>query len=90
MTDPLEKAMAALLDEAGIPYVRPEIVRSDPTTLDFYLPTIDLYVELKQWHSPRLADQIAKVPVASDVMILIGRNSVDRLKKLIAAYDNST
>lgn len=52
--DPLELAFRQLCDEFGIRYVCPE---KDGGRLDFYLPDVDLYVEVKAHPTPRLHDQ---------------------------------
>jgi hypothetical protein len=76
MTSSLEKRFEGLLVEAGIEFARPERLDTDPTTLDYYLPAFDLYVELKGYHTPRLARQLERVPRRSSVLVLVGPQSV--------------
>ena len=76
------KQMVALFDGADIDFTRPERDRRDPTNLDFYLSTIDLYIEVKMFHTDRIAAQLAKVPEGKSVMVLIGPQSVAAFKRL--------
>lgn len=89
MTCPLEGQIAALLDRAGLPYIRPETNKDDPTTLDFFVPSLGLYIEVKQWHSDRIAAQLARVPAAADALVLVGRHSVERLLALFRALSEA-
>lgn len=83
MSDPLEKQFVAILDAAAIGYIRPDRDHDDPTTLDFYLPDLDLYIELKQYHSDRITRQLANLPENSNALVLIGRNSVHAFRAFI-------
>lgn len=85
MDDPLEQEMAALLDEAGISYIRPDRVSSEPTNLDFYIPALSLYIEVKAAHTPRIADQLALVPADRSALVLVGREAVKAFV-LLAGY----
>lgn len=58
MTDPMESKLAAILDGLGVSYVRDDAVSG----LDFYLPDYDLYIGVKQFHSDRIAEQMARRP----------------------------
>lgn len=60
ITDPVERVIADALDAAGIGYVH-EAADPDYTDgLDFRLEN-DLYIECKQFHSPRATEQMARV-----------------------------
>jgi hypothetical protein len=83
MPCPLEKQFALFLEERGIEYTRPERDPRDPTNLDFHLPAIDLYVEVKQYPTPRLSTQLAKLPDSSDALVLVGRRAVEKFLVLI-------
>lgn len=54
ITDPMEKLIADALDEAGEEY------EHEKNGLDFYLPRLDLYIEVKRFHSPRIAAQMER------------------------------
>lgn len=41
--------------------------------LDFYLPDLDIYIEVKQFHSDRIAKQMARRP---NVIAIQGRGAV--------------
>lgn len=85
MTDPLEKKMAAILERSGIEFTRPERDRNDPTNLDFYLPAFDVYIEVKQFHSDRIARQLASVPEKSTAIVLVGPSAIAAFERLCAA-----
>ncbi len=85
MTCPLEKRFVALLEQHGIGFTRPERDRTDPANLDFYIPAARLYVEVKQFHTPRIAGQLAKVRDNQSIMVLVGPGSVASFEMLLAA-----
>jgi hypothetical protein len=72
----LEKQLAGLLVAAGLAFTIPERDRNDPTTLDFYVVELDLYIEVKQFATPRIAAQLAKVPEHKTAIVLQGPNAV--------------
>lgn len=82
MTCPLEKKMVALLTKHAIDFRRPDRDKDDPTTLDFFLPDFALYVEVKQFHSPRISDQLAKVPQRTSAIVLMGPTAVEDFERL--------
>lgn len=82
MTCRLEKQLSILLRAAGIAFTLPERDVSDPTTLDFHLTDLDLYIEVKQFHTPRVSDQLAKVPERKTAIVLQGPNSVHDFARL--------
>lgn len=79
--DPMEAMIAYALDAAKIPYTR------EMNGLDFYLPTFDVYIEVKQFHSTRIADQMGRV---DNVIAAQGRGAVSLLCGLIAVYGQCT
>jgi hypothetical protein len=85
MTCRLEKQLDALLTKAGIGFTRPDRDRHDPTNLDFYLPDFNLYVEVKQYHSPRITGQLAQVPRQVSAIVLQGPNAVLDFEHLCTA-----
>lgn len=77
--DPMEKLIRDALRAAGIRY-REE---NDPTNrakLDFWLPDFGVYIEVKQFHSDRIAKQMAS---AENVIAVQGLLAVKFLAKLI-------
>ncbi len=57
MSDPVEKIVAEALTERGFKFDRDNAV-----DLDFYLPSTGVYIECKQFHTPRAIEQMARVP----------------------------
>lgn len=78
--DPMEQIIAEALTRAGIEFVTDE-GGGNPAGLDFYLPAADLHIEVKRFHSPRVADQMSRAP---NVICAQGEAAVNWLAKLIA------
>ena len=77
MTDPIEKIIATALTNAGLEY------KSDfggGAVLDFYIPQWDVHIEVKQFHSPRIAKQMAR---AENVIAIQGRNAAEWFATLL-------
>jgi hypothetical protein len=72
MTDPLERMLAEALTAAGIRFVT-DAGGGNPSRLDFRLPDHDIEIEVKRFHSPRIADQMAR---AENVIALQGEATV--------------
>lgn len=75
--DPMEGMIRAALTRAGIRFVEGD---RNPARLDFYLPEFDLYIEVKQFHSDRIAGQMAR---AENVIVAQGSKAVEALAALI-------
>lgn len=81
----MERLIAEALHDAGIRFTasdrnagRPQ--RPDDITLDFHLLDLDLYIEVKQFHSARIAKQME---AAENVIVAQGRAAVTALANLI-------
>ena len=57
--DPVEKIVAQALEDAGIEFVH-ESENPHTGVLDFYLSEHDVYLEVKAFHTPRIADQMSR------------------------------
>lgn len=55
-SDPVEDLVESALKSRAIPYER------DRLGLDFYLPDWGIYIEVKQFHSRRIAEQMSRTP----------------------------
>ena len=69
--DTLERMVEKALSEAGIQYV-PDRAGGSRAGLDFYLPDLDVHIEVKRFHSERTAEQIAR---AANVILLQGERA---------------
>lgn len=78
MDDPMEIAMASALRDAGIRFVLDDA----GSGLDFYLPDFDVYIEVKQFHSDRIAEQMAR---RKNVIAVQGIPSVAVFRRLFAS-----
>lgn len=58
--DPMEKIVREALDAANIFFVEEEDERA--LGLDFYLPIVDVHIEVKQFHSERISEQMSRAP----------------------------
>lgn len=77
--DPMERLIAEALDRAGIDYVT-DLGGGNPSNLDFRLSN-GVEIEVKRFHSPRIADQMAR---ADNVIAAQGEDAVKFLADLIA------
>lgn len=68
----LEKLIRDALADAGLRFVCEG--HGETRALDFYLPDDDLYIEVKQFHSERIAGQMAR---ADNVIAVQGAKTVD-------------
>lgn len=71
-TDPLERIVERALQRAKIRYV-PDRDGKVPENLDFHLPDLGVFVEVKAMHTPRISDQMARAP---NVIALQGEAAV--------------
>lgn len=67
--DPMEAGVRDALTQIGITFTEPS-----PLNLDFYLPDYGVHVEVKQFHSDRIAEQMSR---AENVIALQGRAAVN-------------
>ena len=84
-TDPLETEIATALDAAGIRY-ETDFGGGNPAALDFYLPHLDVYIEVKQFHSPRIAEQMSR---AENVIAIQGRQAMALFCELLGQRANN-
>lgn len=75
----MEKLIADALDAANVRYVT-DFAGRNPTGLDFYLPGTDVHIEVKQFHSPRIAEQMSRAP---NVIAVQGEKAVRFMAYLI-------
>ena len=78
INDPMERLIADALDEAGIGY-ETGLGGGNPSCLDFRLDN-GIEIEVKRFHSPRVADQMAR---ADNVIVAQGKGAVEFLAHLI-------
>jgi len=77
--DPLEEKLAEALTRAGLEFVRDK-GGANKSGLDFLLPRIGIEIEVKQFHSDRIAEQMARAP---NVIAVQGEASVRFLCDLL-------
>lgn len=75
--DPCEMVILDALEASGERVV-PE--SQNPTHMDFYLPRVDVHIEVKQYHSPRIEAQMAR---ADNVIAVQGIEAARWLADLI-------
>lgn len=78
LTDPLERTIAEALDFAGIGY-ETDLGGGNPSGLDFKLAN-GIEIEVKRFHSPRIAEQMSRVP---NVIAVQGKEAVEYLAEMI-------
>ena len=80
MKDPIEKIVADTLDAFGIAYHADGEKGNQDKRLDFYLPHHDLFIECKQFHTKRTADQLTR---HENVIVIQGKKAALFFKSLI-------
>lgn len=85
--DPIERIIQVALEAAMIEYVLEGEVPSAGQTLDFWLPAFGLYIECKQYHTPRIADQMSRAP---NIIVLQGRASAEFFANALTTGAGST
>lgn len=78
MTDPIERIVADALNRSKIAWVNERDPRSKG--LDFYLTDFDVHIEVKQFHTPRTAEQMMRSP---NVIVIVGRGAAEAFAKLL-------
>lgn len=82
--DPMERLVANALEAAGIEFRHGN---NNPVGLDFYLPEHDLHIEVKRFHSDRIAGQMAR---ADNVIAVQSEAAVRWLCDLITKEGESS
>ena len=77
--DPMEERTERWLTSNGIRYRRDDLSVSG-TQLDFYLIDFDVYIEVKRFHTDRIAKQMAR---AKNVIAVQGMESLAFLEHLV-------
>lgn len=77
MQDPMEKLIRDALIDIGEPFVEEN---KNLANLDFYLPRINVYIEVKQFHSKRISNQMER---ASNVIVAQGKEAIEALASMI-------
>lgn len=78
ISDFLEQAVADILTEKNISFIHES--QNNGSTLDFFLPDYNIYVEVKQYHTDRVLTQLRE---QENVILIQGKKSVEFLKKLL-------
>lgn len=81
MPDPMENLVLLALEQFGIPFTK-DVHVPGGRQLDFYLSTLDVYIEVKQFHTPRTSEQMAQV---ANVIVLQGRPAVEFFVSLLVS-----
>lgn len=79
MNDPMEAMIRSALKRAGHDALEGD---DNQAHLDFFVPGVDVYIEVKQFHSDRVADQMSRV---ENVIVAQGRGAVRWLAELIGS-----
>lgn len=76
INDPVEKVIAQALADAGIKFITPD----SETGLDFRLIDADILIEVKRFHSNRIAEQMSR---AENVIAIQGLKAAIEFRKMI-------
>lgn len=83
--DPVEQIIEDALDGIGMPYEREREIPGTVLRIDFYLPTFDIYIECKQFHTDRTNEQMAAV---KNIIVIQGMEAAYVFRCMIKASDN--
>ena len=82
--DPMEKIMRDALDREGFVYTQDGRHGGEANNgLDFFLPDYGVHIEVKQFHSARIADQMSRAP---NVIAVQGRDAVEFFAALLCDF----
>lgn len=81
ISDPMERLIAGGLEAGSFRYSHEGDRDAVGQTLDFHLRDLDIYIEVKRFHSPRIADQMSR---ADNVIVAQGKQAVELLAQLLA------
>lgn len=76
MLDPIEKIVSNALTERGVAH------RNDDagSGLDFILDGVNVYIECKQFHTPRIAEQMSRV---DNVIVIQGKAAAEMFAAML-------
>lgn len=75
----MEKIVRDALDAANLFYVEEEDPRA--LRLDFYLPVVDVHIEVKQFHTDRVAEQMSRAP---NIIVIQGIGAAKLFAQMLA------
>jgi len=78
-TDPVEQIVERGLQRAGLDYVTGH-GGDNPTGLDFFVPQLGVAIEVKRFHTPRIAEQMSR---AENVIAIQGKESAEFFARLL-------
>lgn len=82
MSDTMEEIIRNALDRSPLIYVEEE--HPDAKGLDFYLPFVGVHIEVKQFHSERIAEQMSR---ADNVIAIQGIGAAKLFAQMLAPGD---
>ena len=84
MEDPMEKMIRDALEREGFTYTEDGKPGGDVNCgLDFHLSDYGIHIEVKQFHSDRIADQMSR---GENVIAVQGRKAVEFMAALLCDY----
>ena len=78
-SDHLERTIGNALDQHGIEFIHES--ENKDQRLDFYLPKSNVFIEVKQYHTDRVSEQMAS---KDNVIAIQGKLAVDLFIKLLS------
>lgn len=81
MVDPMEQKIEDALRAAHLDF---ECGPAGGATLDFWVPTKGVHIEVKQFHSERIGKQMAQAP---NVIVAQGAEAVEWLAAMIRCWN---
>lgn len=89
ITDPMEQLISDGLRAGSFRFTHESEKGNPNLALDFHLTDLGIHIEVKRFHTPRIADQMSRAP---NVIVAQGEDAVRFLASLLAhaRYRNPT
>lgn len=82
--DYMERDMTQFLIDNKINFIR-----NHESRLDYYLPDLDLFIEVKRFYTPRAIEQMSRV-ADKDVILIQGIKAFKKLMSIVERKRNDT
>ncbi len=78
--DPVERQVEHALDRAGLSYERNKEIEPGRYSIDFYLPDLELWIEVCQFYTPRKIEQLSHI---DNVILIQGMGAAVAFTKML-------
>jgi len=79
VADPIEQIVETALLRAGLGFTKDG--EGDTRGLDFHVTDFDIFIEVKQFHTDRVAEQMSRV---ENVIVIQGRRAAEAFARILS------